>query len=318
MSVSIRPALRLSVAAALGVGLAAGAVTSVAATTAPPTSSAEGSAGSGPSGTEPSASEALADVTTEYADALAPYLEDGLRVGFVGEIPWSFVVNDGTGTFTGAEAEIVKWCASGFGITDIQPIAVQFDGLLPGLQADRWDVVAAGMSLRDERLEVAIATQQMYGFGVKALVPEGNPDDVHSWSDIADAGLTVGMVSGGNYQDAVEALGIDVRPYDSLESQIADLQAGRLDVVSNAELSLVDFVDKNPDGGVELADPWDYQGIGASMPALYFNHDNTGLRDAFNECVSVMKENGELAALLEEWGFDPNTITPVGPGEPQS
>jgi polar amino acid transport system substrate-binding protein len=256
--------------------------------------------------------------TTASDDPLAPYLENGLRVGFVGEIPWSFVQNDGTGTFTGAEAEIVKHCAEGFGITDIQPIAVQFDGLLPGLQADRWDVVAAGMSLRDERLEVAIATQQMYGFGVKALVPEGNPDGIQSWSDIAEAGLTVGMVSGGNYQDAVEELGIEVRPYDSLEAQIADLQAGRLDVVSNAELSLVDFVDKNPGGGVELADPWDYEGIGASMPALYFNSDNVGVRDAFNDCVSEMKEDGTLAAILEEWGFDPNSITPVAPGEPQS
>lgn len=249
---------------------------------------------------------------------VSQFVENGLRVGFVGEVPWSFVENDGTGTFTGAEAEIVKACSAELGIEDIQPVAVQFDGLLPGLQADRWDIVAAGMSLRDERLEVAIATQQMYGFGVKVLVPEGNPDDIGSWTDIAEAGLTVGMVSGGNYQDDVEALGIDVRPYDSLEAQIADLQAGRLDVVSNAELSLVDFVETNPDGGVEIADPWDYEDIGASMPALYFKSANTELRDAFNDCVTDLKESGDLATILEEWGFDPNTITPPGPGEPTS
>ncbi len=244
------------------------------------------------------------------------FVTDGLRVGFVGEIPWSFVENDGTGTFTGAEAEIVKACAADLGITEVNPVAVQFDGLLPGLQADRWDVVAAGMSLRDERLEVAIATQQMYGFGVKALVPAGNPNQITSWSDIADAGLTVGMVSGGNYQDAVEDLGISVRPYDSLEAQIADLRAGRLDVVSNAELSLVDFVNKNPDAGVELAEPWDYEGIGASMPALYFKSSNTELRDAFNDCVTQMKDDGSLAEILQEWGFDPATIPPPGPGQP--
>jgi len=152
---------------------------------------------------------------------------------------------------------------------------------------------------------------------VRALVPAANPDGITSWTDIEDKGLTVGMVSGGNYQDAVEAMGISVRPYDSLESQISDLEAGRLDVVSNAELSLVDYVQKNP-GKVELADPWDYEGIGASMPALYFNKDNVQLRDAFNECVTSLKTNGKLAEILSRWGFDPNTITPPGPGEPQS
>lgn len=241
---------------------------------------------------------------------------EGLRVGFVGEIPWSFIENDGTGTFTGAEAEIVKECATELGITEIFPISAQFDALLPGLQAKRWDVIAAGMSLREQRLEIAIATQQMYGFGVRALVPKGNPKGINSWTDIKEAGLTVGMVSGGNYQESVEAMGITVKPYDSLESQIADLEAGRLDVVSNAELSLVDYVKKNPEN-VELADPWNYEDIGASMPAMYFNQDNVELRDAFNDCVTTLKGNGKLAAILEKWGFDPNTITPAGPGEPQ-
>lgn len=241
---------------------------------------------------------------------------NGLRVGFVGEIPWSFIENDGTGTFTGAEAEVVKECAAKLGITEIFPVSAQFDALLPGIQAKRWDIIAAGMSLREQRLEIAIATQQMYGFGVRALVPKGNPQGINSWTDIKEAGLTVGMVSGGNYQDAVEALGITVKPYDSLESQIADLEAGRLDVVSNAELSLVDYVKKNPDK-VELADPWNYEDIGASMPALYFNQDNVELRDAFNDCVSELKGNGKLAEILTKWGFDPNTITPAGPGEPQ-
>ena len=240
----------------------------------------------------------------------------GLRVGFVGEIPWSFIENDGSGTFTGAEAEIVKECATQIGITEIYPVSAQFDSLLPGLQAKRWDIIAAGMSLRDQRLEIAIATQQMYGFGVRALVPKGNPDGITSWTDIKNKDLTVGMVSGGNYQESVEALGIKVKPYDSLESQILDMEAGRIDVVSNAELSLVDYVKKNPDK-VELANPWNYEGIGASMPALYFNQDNVELRDVFNECVTKLKESGKLAEILTKWGFDPNSITPAGPGEPK-
>jgi ABC-type amino acid transport substrate-binding protein len=53
------------------------------------------------------------------------------------------------------------------------------------------------------------------------------------------------------------------------------------------------------------------------MPALYFNKDNEELRDAFNECVTKLKESGKLAEILTKWGFDPNSITPPAPGEPK-
>lgn len=267
---------------------------------------------------EPSEAEATAteEGATEAGGALFQWQDGGLRVGYVGEVPWSYV--DDSGEFVGAEADIVATCAERLEITEIEPLTAQFDGLLPGLDADRWDVIAAGMSLRDERLEVAIATQQMYGFGVKIIVAEGNPLGIADWDDVLAAGETVGLVAGGNYQELLEEKGITVQSYESLEAGLADFEAGRINVMSNAELSLVDYVDNNPDSRGEIADPWDYQEIGTSMPALYFNQDNTVLRDAFNDCVTELKEDGTLEEILTEYGFDPGTIPPPGPGEPQS
>lgn len=249
-------------------------------------------------------------------DALAQWQEGGIKVGFVGEVPWSYLDDDGN--FVGAEAEVATTCANNLGIEEVEPVSVQFDGLLPGLDSGRWDVIAAGMSLRDERLEVAIATQQMYGFGVKVVVEEGNPLGINSWSDIAESGETVGMVAGGNYQESVEALGIPTQVYESLEAELLDFEAGRINIAANAELSLVDYIANNPDSRGEMASPWDYEDIGASQPALYFNQNEVELRDAFNDCITELKNDGTLGEILEKYGFDPDSIPPPGPGQPTS
>ena len=74
------------------------------------------------------------------------------------------------------------------------------------------------------------------------------------------------------------------------------------------------YLEENPDAPIVLA-PWDYQGV-VSLPGHYFHKDDVVLRDAFNDCYSEMKTNGEMARDPREVGFDPKTIPPPGPGFP--
>lgn len=246
-------------------------------------------------------------------DPLSHWRENGITVGIAGEVPWSYVEG---GELRGAEGEIVTVCANNLGIEKVTSEQTDFDGLLPGLNAGRWDVIAAGMSLNDDRLQIAIATQQMYGFGGKVLVAKGNPLGVHSWHDIAESGQELAMSSGSNYEQALRDMGVNVKVYPNFDTALSDLTAGRVQMVAQAELSLYDFVEKNPDSGFEIATPWDYEGISLSRPAMYFAQANVALRDAFNDCISDLKKDGTLAEILERNGFDPASITPPAPGEP--
>jgi len=245
--------------------------------------------------------------------ALDRLKKDGLKVSFVNENPWSYTDDDGE--FTGAEAEMIKECGERLDF-EVKPELTQWDSQLPGLQSKRWDAIVAGMAVSDERLQIAIATQPLYSYGARVLVERGNPLNVHSWSDIAAANAKVGMVSGGSYQPEVEALGITVVNYDSLDAEISDLEAGRIKVLANAETSLAQYLKDNPDSSLELADPWDYEGIGLLTPAWYFNKDHTELRDVINDCVTELKEDGTMAKLLEQFGFNPEGVEPVSEGLP--
>jgi polar amino acid transport system substrate-binding protein len=264
-----------------------------------------------------SAGSAAAPGSADPSAATNPALEKlktvGLRVSFVNENPWSYV-ND-AGDFTGAEAELVKDCGSRLGF-QVLPILTQWDAQLPGLASDRWDAIVAGMATTPARLEVAISTQPLYAYGARLLVQKGNPLNLHNWDDVAKSGETVGMVSGGFYQKTVEAKGIKVVAYDSLDAEILDLLAGRIKIVANAETSLSQYVSTNADKPVEVADPWDYQGIGISYPSWYFQTGNEATRDLINDCISEQKQDGKMKAILDQFGFNSGSIAPVGPGEP--
>jgi len=254
------------------------------------------------------------DGDSDSASGLDRVKEDGLKVSYVNENPWSYTDDDGN--FTGAEAEMIKECGKRLDF-EVDPQLTQWDSQLPGLQSKRWDAIVAGMAVSDERLEIAIATQPLYAYGARVLVESGNPLGIHSWSDIAAAGAKVGMVSGGSYQPEVEALGIKVVNYDSLDAEIADLEAGRIKVLANAETSLAQYLKDNPDSSLELAEPWDYEGIGLLTPAWYFNKDEVALRDAINDCVTELKEDGTMAELLGQFGFNPEGVEPVSEGLPK-
>jgi ABC-type amino acid transport substrate-binding protein len=248
--------------------------------------------------------------------ALDRVRKDGIKIAYSKEEPWDYI--DSSGKLVGMEVEIAQSCAAKLGISKVDFIETEFDSLIPGVAAHRWDLEAGGTNLSPERLQVAISTQPMYAFGTKLLVKKGNPLNFHNWTDVGKSGKTIGLAAGAT-QDTLDRLakfGVKYNTYPTVDAEIADLVAGRIDGVLNAELSLFAYVKANPDAGVEVALPWDYQGLGISTPGQYFNKGDVDLRDAWNDCISDLKTSGKMKELAAKYGFDPTQIPPVGPGAP--
>jgi polar amino acid transport system substrate-binding protein len=241
--------------------------------------------------------------------------QNGLYVAFVGENPWSYLAPDGT--FTGAEATMVKECAAQLGINEVYPVNVQFDGLLPGLAARRYDMIAAGMSLRPERLEVAIGTQLLYRYGTRIVGKKGDPvlKDLTSWTKVGESGIPVAMIRGSTEIEDTKPFGVTVTEYPDNPTELADLLAGRIQLMAWNDNYYSSFLKENPDTPIEAVEGWDYEGV-VSLPGHYFNTEDVELRDAFNDCYSDLKESGRMAEILTEFGFNPETIPPAGPGYP--
>lgn len=246
--------------------------------------------------------------------ALDRVRENGIKIAYSKEEPWAY--QDSAGNLVGMEIDIAGACAKELKVENVEFIETEFDSLIPGVAAGRWDLEAGGTNISPERLQVAISTQPMYTFGTKLLVKKGNPQNLHSWTDVGKSGVTIGIAAGATAATTalLEKYAVKYNVYPTVDAEIADLVAGRVDGVGNAELSLFAYVKNNPDAGVEVALPWDYQGLGISTPGQYFNKNDVDLRDAWNECISGLKTSGKMKELATKYGFDPEQIPPVGPG----
>ena len=103
---------------------------------------------------------ALAAVAAALAAAPAARADDArdarrsdgyIRVGFANEAPFGFATPDGK--LTGEAPEVAKAVLAKMGITQVDGVLTEFGSLIPGLQAGRFDIIAAGMFVNPTRCE---------------------------------------------------------------------------------------------------------------------------------------------------------------------
>src|ERR1044071_8429767 len=88
--------------------------------------------------------KALAETTLEKARR-----EGYLRVGFANEAPYGYATPDGK--LTGESPEVVKAILAKIGLAQTDGVLTEFGSLIPGLEAGRFDIIAAGMFITPKR-----------------------------------------------------------------------------------------------------------------------------------------------------------------------
>src|SRR5258708_4435535 len=143
---------------------------------------------------------AQAETTLEKAK------RDGfIRVGFANEAPYGFATPDGK--LTGESPEVVKAILTKMGIKQVDGVLTEFGSLIPGLQAGRFDIIAAGMFVNPKRCQQIQFSEPTYGIGQAFLVAKGNPKAIKDYSSVAankDLKLAVmaGAVEAGYAKDS--------------------------------------------------------------------------------------------------------------------
>jgi polar amino acid transport system substrate-binding protein len=230
--------------------------------------------------------------------------EGYIRVGFANEAPYGFATPDGK--LTGESPEVVKAVLKKIGIDQVDGVLTEFGSLIPGLQAGRFDIIAAGMFVTPKRCEQIQFSEPTYGIGQAFLVTEGNPKGIKDYSTIADnsdlkLAVMAGAVEGGYAKDA----GI---PMDQLvvlpdqSSLVKAVQSSRADAAALTALSIADMAAKND--GVESTEPFGTV-AGKSVVghgAIGFKED-TDLYEAFNAELKEFIGSDEHIALVTPFGF---------------
>lgn len=89
-----------------------------------------------------------------YAQCLPAVKEAGVLkvgVGIMGLKPW--VWQDDSGKHTGLEAEMLDYVVKELGLSKYEYVVTEWSTLIPGLKAERWDVVMSAMSKTQQRMQ---------------------------------------------------------------------------------------------------------------------------------------------------------------------
>lgn len=238
-------------------------------------------------------------------DTLAKIQDEGvITVGIAGEEPYSFKKD---GELTGATIAIHKKVFGELGVDEVKGVQTEWGSLIPGLNAGRFDVVSAGMSILPDRCEQAAFGHPEIMYTTALMTPKGNPEGVNDMQDVAEADLKLAVMSGAIESGYSDKMGIDKLEVGSPQDGMDAVLQGRADAFALTGISLRTMAENNPDADVEVTDPFvaivdGKKQIGAG--ATVFRKGDDKLLEAYNE--EIDKLVGDEQAFLDvvgEFGF---------------
>ena len=116
-----------------------------------------------------------------------------VRVAYANEAPYGYMEGK---QLKGEAPTLHREIFRALGVAELRPTLSEWDGLIPGLQAGKYDVVSAGMAITPERCANAIFSEPEFISPTAMMVKKGNPGKLTDLASAKAAGITVGVMSG--------------------------------------------------------------------------------------------------------------------------
>lgn len=236
-----------------------------------------------------------------------------VKLGLAGEQPYSYIDKDGE--LTGSSPAIARIIFKRLGIPNVQPFPTEFNSLIPGLNSQQFDVVAAGMYITPDRCKQVVFADPEYEMRDAFIVRKGNPKNLRTYADIKKAGAK--MATGTGYAEIAyaEEEGVKESEMLLLPDQLAGLLAveqGRADVFAGTAVTVRNVVKQTKSRKAEFTEAFTPKLEGKpdlGTGAFAFRQSETHLREVFNRELRKMKKSGELFRVMKPFGFLPEEMT---------
>ena len=267
-------------------------------------SSAAASVSEAPSASASTAASEASSVASSVAEPTAAYstsLEDikargelviGLDDTFA---PMGF--HDESGALVGFDIDLAKAVCESLGV-EAEFQSIDWDAKELELNSGNIDCIWNGMSITPERQESMSLSQPYLNNIICIMTNQGV--QVRALSDLQ--GLNIGIQAGSAALEAVQASNLydslkdTISEYPTYDEVILDMQAGRLDCMIIDEV--YGSYKNNKLGNVFETSPADF---GDDLYAVGFRKTDTELRDAVNEALNQLIENGTAGKISKTW-----------------
>lgn len=244
------------------------------------------------------ASAASAETLLERAKAGKP-----VRIGFANEVPWAYPgENNAPLGFANAHAVGVL---NAMGITNIEPVVTDWGGLIPGLKANRFDVITGGMYILGSRCANVNFAEPMGVFGDAFIVAPGNPKGLETYQDIKNAGAVIATGAGYNIVEVAKKEGIaegNIMQVPGPTEILAAVKSGRADAGGVTFFTAKNLA-KESGGAVEVTDPSKLPEWTLNWVGIAFRPSDKDFLAAFNEAQAKYLGSEEMLAAVAEYGY---------------
>ncbi|MCQ4632326.1 transporter substrate-binding domain-containing protein [Shinella sp. CPCC 100929] len=241
---------------------------------------------------------ALAGSTLLSAQASA----QTLKIGTEGAYP-PFNFQDSAGNLDGFDVQIGLALCEKMKV-ECEVVAQDWDGIIPGLVAKKYDMIIASMFITEERKKQVSFTDPYYLAAMTHAAPKGA--GLTDFTNEGMKGKTIGAQSGTTQADYVAAVypDADIKLYPTQDEVNLDMANGRLDLQVGDMIPLLDWVTKNDDGkaccelvGTPITDPkFVGEGVGIAV-----RQDDNDLREKLNTALKAIREDGTYKKINDKY-----------------
>lgn len=232
------------------------------------------------------------------ADTLDDIQKRGtLRVGMEpGYMP--FEMTDKKGEIIGFDVDMAKRIAKAMGVK-LELVSTAWDGIIPALLTDKFDMIMSGMTLTQERnMKVNFATPYIV-VGQSILIKKEYADAVKSYKDLNDKKYKVASKLGTTGEQATKRM-IPKATYISFETEqegVMDLVNGKIDAfVYDLPYMAIANAQKSEGKLVFLDQPFTHEPL--AWAVRRGNHD---FLNWLNNFMAQVKADGTYDKIYEKW-----------------
>jgi polar amino acid transport system substrate-binding protein len=245
---------------------------------------------------------AAATFAAMSAFAGAAMAQEKLVIGTEGAYP-PFNVLESNGELTGFDIDIARALCTEMKV-ECTFVTNDWDGIIPALQAKKFDAIIASMSITPERQQQVTFSKKYYNTPPAIAVPKD--------SDLTDAsaeslkGKSIGAQGSTSHANYVEKHfpDSDEKLYPTADEYKLDLTNGRIDGVVDDIVVLTEWVDSEAGACCKILAPLpvdpEINGEGAGIAV---RKDEQALADKFTAAIAAIRANGEYKKIQDKY-FD--------------
>ncbi|ADG71950.1 basic amino acid ABC transporter substrate-binding protein [Brachyspira murdochii] len=176
---------------------------------------------------------------------------------------------------------------------EIEVVDMQFDGLLPALEAKKIDLIVAGMTATEERKQFVNFSDPYYN-SKQSIVVLSNNTDITTFDNFA--GKKVGVVLGYTGDILVsEMTNVEVQKFNATSETILALKSQKVDAVVLDYEPAKNYVAQNNELKLIETDS------ATEEYSIAMRKDDTELLTKVNDALKTINENGTYETLLNKY-----------------